>query len=96
MAFGLLRAYTVRSDLRYVWVAIASYAGVGAAMAMGRVSGALVMRFIVAFVIATLFGWSVAMFTGAKPVPAFMVALFFGFCSAGGATLFRLSHSGDK
>jgi hypothetical protein len=51
---------------------------------------------MVVFALATLTGWSVAMFTGAKPIPAFMVALFFGFCGAAGATLFRLSHSGDR
>lgn len=96
IAFGLLRVSSTGSDFRYLWVAVASYAGVGAAMAIGRLSVSLVMRFIIAFAIATLFAWSVAMFTGAKPIPAFMVAIFFGFCSAGGATLLRLSHTDDK
>jgi hypothetical protein len=96
IGFGLLRAYSSGSDFRYIWVAVASYAGVGAAMGIGRVSGTLVVRFIVAFLIATLFGWSCAMATGAKPIPAFMVAIFFGFCSGGGVTLLRLSNPDDK
>ena len=96
IAFGLLRAASTGSDYRYIWVAIASYAGVGVVLAIGRLSWAAVMRFIVAFVLATFTGWSVAMFTGAKPIPAFMVAIFFGFCGAAGATLFRPFHRDDK
>ena len=65
-------------------------------MGIGRASGTLVVRFIIGFVIATLFGWLCAMATGAMPIPAFMVALFFGFCSGGGVTLLRLSNSEDK
>lgn len=96
IAFGLLRASTSGSDYRYIWVAIASYVGVGVALAIGKISWALVTLFMVAFALATLTGWSMALFTGAKPIPAFMVAIFFGFCGAAGATLFRLSHPDNK
>lgn len=92
IGFGVVRAYTTASDYRYIWVAIASSLGVAVVMLIRKAARASSTTSILAFVIATLLGWSVAMVTGAKPVPAFMVAVFFGFCSAAGAVLSVLSR----
>jgi hypothetical protein len=87
IVFGIVRAYTTASDYRYIWVAIASTLGVGLVMWIRKAAQASSTTSILAFVIATLLAWTVAMVTGAKPVPALMVASFFGFCSAAGAAL---------
>ena len=87
VGFGIVRAYTTASDYRYIWVAIASSLGVALVMWIRTAARASSTTSILAFAIATLLAWTVAMVTGAKPVPALMVASFFGFCSAAGAAL---------
>jgi hypothetical protein len=96
-AFALLRAFRTGYDLRFLWMAFASFLGAAAVMAVGktrsrRLSGVLALSGLV-LVIATLLAGLTAFLLGAKSfVAAGMVAFAFGLCWAASYALNALSR----
>jgi hypothetical protein len=86
-AFGLIRAVSTGYDLRYLWLAFASFLGAAGVIAVGKSRGrkpvgALPLSAMV-LVIATLLAGLAAFLLGAKSVAAAgIVAFGFGFCWA--------------
>lgn len=83
--FGAIRFIQTHSDLRMLWMALASLLGAGAVMFLGRArdrtTGAVLTLSIVALVVAMLLaGWT-AMRLGATAAPGiWLVAFVLSFC----------------
>ena len=96
-AFALLRAFRTGYDLRFLWMAFASFLGTAVVMAIAKIwsrrpSGVLALSALV-LVIATLLAGFVAFLLGAKSVAgAGTVALAFGLCWAASYALNALSR----
>jgi len=91
-AFALIRFGQTGSDLRYLWVALASLLGATMVMAVGKAySRGLTVRVALsagAFVIATLFAVLAAVLLGTRMGPGILVvASAFGFCCAASCVL---------
>lgn len=96
-AFAIVRARQTGSDLRYVWVAIGSFAGAAAVMRIGKArqrSPATVLALaVVALVVAAVLAGLVAFAVGASSlVSVGVVALGFGGCHAASLALYSLSR----
>ena len=90
--FALIRAVQTGSDLRYLWVALASQLGATMVMVVGRASSrGLKVRAALsagAFVVATLCAVLVAVLLGTRVGPGILVvASAFGLCAAAGSAL---------
>jgi hypothetical protein len=96
-AFAFLRALRTGYDLRFLWMAFASFFGTAVVMAVAktwsrRPSGVLALSALV-LVIATLLAGLAAFLLGAKSVAgAGIVALAFGVCWAASYALNALSR----
>ena len=95
-AFGLLRGYKTGNDWRYLWVAIAAFIGSSVAIAIGRArskaSAVTIGVAVIALVVATLSAVLAAKFlTNTQSAAAWMVSLFFGFCTSVGTVLYFVS-----
>lgn len=85
-AFGLFRYVQTGTDLRMLWMALASFIGAIIVVAMKLNSAATVITFIVATAFAAVAGFLL----GATAGPgAIMVAAVFGFCWAASTALAR-------
>lgn len=96
-AFALIRYFSTGSDIRYFWLAIASFLGATGVMAVGKARGrawkGVFALSAVALVIATLLAGSVALLLGSTSgLGLWIVAFSFGLCSAAGAALHTLSR----
>lgn len=96
-AFAIVRALQTGSDLRYVWVALGSFAGAAAVMWIGkarqRSPGAVLALAVVALIVATVLAGLVAFAVGASSlVSVGVVALGFGGCHAASLALSLLSR----
>jgi O-antigen/teichoic acid export membrane protein len=96
-AFAIVRALQTRADLRYVWVALASFVGAAAVMTIGRArqrTPAHVLALsVVALLAATLLAGTVAFVVGARSALAMgLVAVGFGGCHATSLALHTLSR----
>lgn len=97
-AFAIVRALQTGSDLRYVWVALGSFAGAAAVMAIGRARqrtpGVVLALAVVALIVATVLGGAVAFAVGARSLVAVgVVAVGFGGCHAASLALYSLSRA---
>jgi peptidoglycan/LPS O-acetylase OafA/YrhL len=95
--FALIRAVRTGSDLRYLWVALASLLGALAVMAVGKAFSRrpplAVALSAGAFVVATLLAVVAAALLGTTVGPGILVvASAFGLCSAAGCLLDALSR----
>jgi uncharacterized membrane protein len=96
-AFALVRALQTGYDLRFVWMAFASFLGAAVVMAVGKTrsrnpKGVLALSALV-LVIATLLAGFVAFLVGARSVAgAGIVAFAFGLCWAASYALNALSR----
>lgn len=96
-AFAIVRALQTGSDLRYGWVALGSFAGAAAVMAIGKArqrtpAGVLALA-IVALIVATMLAGVVAFVVGASSLVAVgVVAAGFGGCHAASLALASLSR----
>ena len=93
-AFGLTRALTTGTDVRYLWVALASFIGAAEVVAFGmrRAKTSLSLAGVV-LVVATLLASVTAYLLGARSAPAVLVvALAFGLCWAASCALYILSR----
>ena len=96
-AFALIRAFSTGYDLRYLWMALASFLGAAGVMAVGKSRnqksiGVLALSALV-LVIAAVLGGLAAFLLGAKSVVAAgVVAFAFGFCWAASYALYALSR----
>ena len=86
-AFALIRALRTGSDVRYIWVALASLAGAGAVLKVGRSYGRTLPFYLAlsgaVFVAATLSGISAALLLGTKlGLGILIVGASFGLCFA--------------
>ena len=95
--FALVRAVRTRTDLRYLWRALASVLGTMAVITLGRAYGrrgrAAVALSASAFVSATLFAVSAALLLGTTAgLGLWVVASAFGFCCAASYLLHTLAR----
>jgi len=96
-AFGLIRAVSTGYDVRYLWMATASFLVAARVMAVGitrnrKPIGVLALSSLI-LVIATLFAGLAAFFLGARSVAAAgIVAFAFGFCWAASYAFYALSR----
>jgi hypothetical protein len=96
-AFALIRAFSTGYDLRYLWVAFASFLGAAVVVAVGKARnrrpiGVLAISALV-LVVATVLAGLAAFLVGAKSVAAAgIVAFAFGFCCAASYALYTLSR----
>jgi hypothetical protein len=96
-AFGLVRALRTGYDLRYLWMALASFLGAAVVIAVGKTlsekpKGLLALSALV-LVVATLLAGLVAFLLGAKSVAgAGIVAFAFGLCCTASYALNALSR----
>ncbi len=95
---GLFRAFSTGTDLRLMWMALASYVGAAAVMAVMTSRGAptksVLALFSVVLVVATLAAGLVGFLLGATAGPGvWMVAFVLGVFLAAGCALFVLSRS---
>ena len=96
-AFALIRAFSTGYDLRYLWVALASFLGAAVVMSVGKSrsgkSKGLLALSAMVLVVATLLAGLAAFLLGAKSVVgAGTVALAFGLCCAASSALYALSR----
>ena len=95
--FALIRALRTGYDLRFLWMAFASFLGAAVVMAVGKTrsrkpKGILALSALV-LIVATLLAGAVAFLLGAKSVAgAGIVALAFGLCWAATYALDALSR----
>ena len=83
-AFGLFRYLQTGSDLRMLWMALASFIGAMIVVSMKLTNASAVVTFVVATAFAAVAGFLL----GATAGPgAIMVAAVFGFCWAACTTL---------
>ena len=98
-AFALLRAFRTGSDLRFLWMAFASFLGAAVVAAVRKTrsrkpKGVLALSALV-LIIATLLAGLVASLLGAKSIAGVgIVALAFGLCWAASYALNALSRPG--
>ena len=95
LAFAVIRALQTGSDLRYIWVALASLASAAAVQTAGRSYGrtpALAFALSAAvFVAATLSAVSAALLLGTRLGPGILiVGASFGMCFAASCLLLAL------
>jgi hypothetical protein len=96
-AFALIRAISTGYDLRYLWMASASFLGAAVVIAVGRArgrkpKGVLALSLLV-LVIATVLAGFAAFLLGAKSVAAAgIVAFAFGFCCSASYAFYALSR----
>jgi hypothetical protein len=96
-AFGLLRAFRTGYDLRYLWLAFASFLGAAGVMAVEKSrsrkpKGVLALSALV-LVIATVLAGLAAFLLGARSFAAAgIVAFAFGSCWAASYALYALSR----
>ena len=98
LAFGLTRAISTGTDYRYFWVALASFIGAVAVMALGksRSQGAVSLGAIV-LVVATVVATATAFLVGAKSGPAVLVvALSFALCYSASCALYKMSRDQQR
>lgn len=87
-AFAALRAFTTGYDVRYIWLAMASFAGASLVMLTGRAGSrdrtmALGLS-VAALVVATLSAGLAGLLLGTKAGAGLLIVAFgFGLCSAG-------------
>lgn len=96
-AFAIVRALQTGTDLRYLWVALASFLGAAAVMTIGkarqRTPARVLALSVVALIAAALFAGIVAFVVGARSALAMaVVAVGFGGCHAAGLGLYVLSR----
>ena len=96
-AFAIVRALQTRTDLRYLWVALASFLGAAAVMMIGkawqRMPARVVALSVVALIAAALLAGIVAFVVGARSALAMaVVAVGFGGCHAASLGLNALSR----
>jgi hypothetical protein len=96
-AFGLLRALRTGSDIRMLWMALASFLGAAVVMvfvkARGERSKSVLALSAVVFVIATLLAGLAALLLGATaPAGVWGVAIVFGLFWAASYALDTLSR----
>ena len=96
-AFAIVRALQTRSDLRYGWVALASFLGAAAVMMIGkarqRTPAHVLALSVVALIASALFAGIVAFAVGARSVLAMaVVAVGFAGCHATSLALHALSR----
>jgi hypothetical protein len=95
--FGLLRAFRTGYDLRYLWLAFASFLGAAGVMVVEKSgnrkpTGILALSALV-LVIATALAGLAAFLLGARSVAAAgIVAFAFGFCWAASYAFYALSR----
>jgi hypothetical protein len=94
---GSLRAFGTGSDFRMLWMALASFLGATAVLAIGnartRKGNAPVPIAIAAFVVATLLAASVAYLLGARAAfGVWAVAVVLSFCCAASCGFYLLSR----
>lgn len=95
-AFGTLRASQSGTDFRYLWVAISAFVGSSVVIAIGKsqskTSSVTIGIALIALVVATIAAVLGAKFiTHTQSAAAWMVALFFGFCTTVGTVLYFVS-----
>jgi hypothetical protein len=96
-AFALIRAFSTGYDLRFLWMALASFVGAAAVVAVGKASdrrpkSVLALSALI-LIMATLLAGLAAFLLGAKSVAAAgIVAFAFGFCWAVSHALYKLSR----
>ena len=95
--FAIVRALQTGSDFRYVWVALGSFVGAAAVMAIGkarqRTPAVVLALAVVALIVAALLAGTVAfLLGGSSGVAVGMVAVGFGGCHAAGLALYLLSR----
>ena len=96
-AFAIVRALQTGSDFRYVWVALGSFVGAAAVMAIGKArqrtpAGVLALA-VVALIVASVLAGMVAFAVGASSLLAVaVVAVGFGGCHAASRGLYLLSR----
>ena len=100
-AFAIVRALQTGSDLRYIWVALGSFAGAAAVMAIGkarqRSPAAVLALAVVALIVATVLAGMVAFAVGASSlVSVAVVALGFGGCHAASLTLHLIAALSEQ
>ena len=98
LAFGLVRAVSTGTDLRYVWVALASLLGAAAIMAVARTSrGGPLVAFAMAaaaFVTSTFLAMLAALLLGTRMGAGMLVvASSFGLCCAVSCLLYKLASA---
>jgi MFS family permease len=95
-AFALIRAFSTGYDLRFLWMALASFVGAAAVVAAGKASDRRpksVLASALILITATLLAGLAAFLLGAKSVVAAgLVAFAFGFCWAVSHALYKLSR----
>jgi drug/metabolite transporter (DMT)-like permease len=94
---AVLRVVRTGNDVRYLWVALAAFAGaVGVALigrARARTGQVVVQQAVVAFLVATLLSVRVARLLGARSWPAiFAVSIVFALFFTASTTLYALSR----
>ena len=98
LPFGaaFIRALQAGHDMRLLWMALASFAGATAAMAVARRANrkpALLSSSASAFLIAKLLAGTAALLSGASAAPGiWALATVFGLCSAVGRILGTFSR----
>lgn len=97
VAFALIRALATGSDLRFVWLALASFVGVALVMRVGqarrRRAGAIVALAAIAFAVAASLAAATAWLLGARSATSvWFVSAGFAFCWAVSHALHMLSH----
>ena len=90
--FAAIRAFTTRSDLRFLWMALASLVGAALILRLGqprvREGRGRFGLTIIAFFGAVLFGGAAALLLGARSaVSVWLVATGFALCISGGLAL---------
>ena len=96
-AFALIRAFSTGYDLRYIWMALASFLGAAVVIVVGKARsrkpiGMLALSALV-LVIATVLAGLAAFLLGARSVAAAgIVAFAFGFCWAASYAIYALSR----
>lgn len=96
-AFGLLRAMSTGTDWRYVWAALAAFAGSGLVIGIGvsrnRASAVTVGLALLGLIVGTLWAVAEAKYLanvhGAAP---WIVSFAFSLCETAGAVLYFMSR----
>lgn len=96
-AFGLIRALSTGNDWRYVWAALAAFAGSGLVIGIGvsrsRTSVVTVGLALLGLIVGTL--WAVAeaeYLANAHGASPWIVSFAFSLCETAGAVLYFMSR----
>ena len=97
---GLIRLAQTRNDFRYIWLAIASYAGAYAVMRIGKAqtvtTRGLIWLTLMAFAVATLVDVLLGRLLGARAmIGVWLVAIVFALFSATSQLLEKLSRRNE-